>query len=252
MHFAPIGENPQNILDMGTGTGIWAIEMGDLYPGASILGMDLSPIQPQWVPPSVKFMVDDVESPWLRPLNHFDYIHARHTVMAIRNWPQLMRRVYDHLKPGGWFELQEIHHRPQCHDGSMPPDHPVAQYWDLVTSGLAALGVDFNAALSLADMMRNAGFINVETRIFHVPIGIWPKNKVLKMVGLYWRTILVDGLSPIALGPYTRGLRWTKEQVDVWLVHVRQAYMEGWVHAHMPLFVICGQKPGVGVATCPP
>lgn len=26
LHFAPIGENPQNILDMGTGTGIWAIE----------------------------------------------------------------------------------------------------------------------------------------------------------------------------------------------------------------------------------
>jgi hypothetical protein len=26
LHFAPIGQNPQNILDMGTGTGIWAIE----------------------------------------------------------------------------------------------------------------------------------------------------------------------------------------------------------------------------------
>lgn len=26
LHFAPIGEGSQNILDMGTGTGIWAIE----------------------------------------------------------------------------------------------------------------------------------------------------------------------------------------------------------------------------------
>jgi methylase of polypeptide subunit release factors len=26
LHFAPIGDNPQNILDMGTGTGIWAID----------------------------------------------------------------------------------------------------------------------------------------------------------------------------------------------------------------------------------
>lgn len=73
--------------------------VGDLYPGASILGIDLSPIQPEWVPPSVKFMVDDVESPWLRPLNHFDYIHARHTVMAIKNWPQLMGRVYEYVFP---------------------------------------------------------------------------------------------------------------------------------------------------------
>lgn len=26
LHFAPIGPNPQNVLDMGTGTGIWCIE----------------------------------------------------------------------------------------------------------------------------------------------------------------------------------------------------------------------------------
>lgn len=30
LHFAPIGKNPQNVLDMGTGTGIWAIE--SLFP----------------------------------------------------------------------------------------------------------------------------------------------------------------------------------------------------------------------------
>lgn len=30
LHFAPIGPDPQNILDMGTGTGIWAIESKSL------------------------------------------------------------------------------------------------------------------------------------------------------------------------------------------------------------------------------
>jgi len=140
-----------------------------------------------------------------------------------------------------------MHHSPQCHDDSMPPDHAVAQYWDLITEGLGALGVNLNATLLLADLMREAGFVNVQTRIFHVPIGLWPKNMILKMVGLYWRTILVDGLSPIALGPYTRGLNWGKEQVDSWLVEVRKAYMEGWVHSHMPLHIIYGQKPRPGV-----
>ncbi len=71
--------------------------MGDLYPGATVLGVDLSPIQPEWVPPNVKFMVDDVESPWLRPINHFDYVHARHIVMAIKDWPKLMRRVFEYV-----------------------------------------------------------------------------------------------------------------------------------------------------------
>lgn len=31
LHLAPIGSNPQSILDLGTGSGIWAIEMG-LHP----------------------------------------------------------------------------------------------------------------------------------------------------------------------------------------------------------------------------
>lgn len=83
-------------------------------------------------------------------------------------------------------------------------------------------------------------------------MGSWPKNKVLKMVGFHWRTILIDGLSPIALGPYTRGLGWTKEEVDVWLVKVKNAYMEGGVHAHMPIHIICGQKPDVGASTTLP
>jgi hypothetical protein len=148
-----------------------------------------------------------------------------------------------HLKPGGWFELQEIHHFPYCHDGSMPPDHKVTEFWGNIIEALARLSVNFNATLLLADMMREAGFTNVTTRIFHVPIGTWPKNKVLKMVGLYWRTILIDGLQPIALGPMTRGLGWSREQVEVWLIEVRKAYMEGWVHSHMPLHIICGQKP---------
>jgi hypothetical protein len=29
LHLAPIGKNPHRILDLGTGTGIWAIEMGE-------------------------------------------------------------------------------------------------------------------------------------------------------------------------------------------------------------------------------
>jgi methylase of polypeptide subunit release factors len=45
LHLAPLSD-PQRILDLGTGTGIWAIDMADKYPSASVLGTDLSPVQP--------------------------------------------------------------------------------------------------------------------------------------------------------------------------------------------------------------
>ena len=48
LHLAPIDDKPGKILDVGTGTGIWAIEMGDDYPSAEVIGTDLSPTQPSW------------------------------------------------------------------------------------------------------------------------------------------------------------------------------------------------------------
>lgn len=48
--FAPIKKQElKRVLDVGTGTGIWAIEVADKYPDAQVLGNDLSPVQPNWV-----------------------------------------------------------------------------------------------------------------------------------------------------------------------------------------------------------
>jgi hypothetical protein len=48
-------------LDVGTGTGSWAIQFADKHPEAIVLGVDLSPIQPCMVPPNLVFQVDNLE-----------------------------------------------------------------------------------------------------------------------------------------------------------------------------------------------
>jgi hypothetical protein len=50
--------------------------VGDEYPSAQILGIDLSPIQPAWVPSNVKFRVDDVTLDWMEPENFYDFVHV--------------------------------------------------------------------------------------------------------------------------------------------------------------------------------
>ena len=37
LFLAPLPSNPQHILDVGTGTGIWAINAADKYPSASVI-----------------------------------------------------------------------------------------------------------------------------------------------------------------------------------------------------------------------
>ncbi|KAK1722730.1 hypothetical protein CaCOL14_000065 [Colletotrichum acutatum] len=37
-------DGPGRILDVGTGTGIWAIDFGDQYPKSKVIGTDFSPV----------------------------------------------------------------------------------------------------------------------------------------------------------------------------------------------------------------
>jgi hypothetical protein len=49
LFLAPVKpETTERVLDMGTGTGLWAIELADRFPDATVTGVDLSPIQPIW------------------------------------------------------------------------------------------------------------------------------------------------------------------------------------------------------------
>jgi len=103
LHAASI-KNPQRVLDFGTGTGIWVIDFADEFPSATVVGTDLSPIQPSWVPPNLEFFVDDVENAWTYNSNEtFDYVHGRAMSGSIKDWSKLYNQAFTHLKPGGWI-----------------------------------------------------------------------------------------------------------------------------------------------------
>ncbi|KFY92876.1 hypothetical protein V498_04686 [Pseudogymnoascus sp. VKM F-4517 (FW-2822)] len=246
LFYAPIGENPQKILDIGTGTGIWAIEVGDLYPSAHILGIDLTPIQPLWVPPNVEFIVDDCEKDWLT--GDVDLAHFRFMAMILRDIPGVLGHAYKSLRPGGWIELQELHGHPYCDDGTMSRDDPFKQLYDLAGQAYQKFGMSTALPAQLKPLLLDAGFQNIHCKIMKVPIGTWAKDKTMRLIGLYQKTVVGDFIPTLAGRPFEAlGMSQVEEQVTLALA--RKALNDANVHRYFNYYFWYAQKPGLGGAT---
>jgi hypothetical protein len=65
----------------------------------------------------------------------------------------------------------------------MKDDYNVEKFLRFIKEGLAVFGVDLPAVTGNAQRLRDAGFVNVEEKVFKIPLGTWPKNKTMKMIG---------------------------------------------------------------------
>ncbi|CAH0052989.1 unnamed protein product [Clonostachys solani] len=253
--FAPVGnilESGAEVLDLGTGTGKWCMELADIYTESEFHGMDLSPIQPDWVPDNVMFVVDDIEheAGWTYPENHFDFIHIRHTLHSIQDRKELWNRIYRHLKPGGWFEIQEFHYTAACDDDSCDGPFAFRDFLGFLGDGMAALGSDLHGILKSENEISEAGFQNVQTKSLKCPVLPWAKTGKKSVCGHMLRESILWGLKGLARRPFGEGLGWTSIQIEMFLVDVRRSMTEvdpanglPRFHTYWPFHIIYGQKP---------
>ncbi|KAJ5096448.1 S-adenosyl-L-methionine-dependent methyltransferase [Penicillium alfredii] len=255
-------EHPQSILDIGTGTGIWAIEMADEYPMTEVIGVDLSPIQPGWsdflsclsegyyeltvirVPPNLRFIIDDANQPWIFPSQHFDFIHIRGMCGSVENWPSFLRQCYDHLKPGGRIELAEIVPRAHCDDDSMPENCYLLK-WQKEFHRLTAIqGRDWDIMPRMPKLLEEALFDQIEPSEQNCPIGTWPKDPKLKEIGRYFRAQFADSaLDSYSLALFTRFSDWKPTEVQVLMAHVRSELNSNKIHWYTKFSFVTAQKP---------
>ncbi|KAK8237765.1 methyltransferase domain-containing protein [Phyllosticta capitalensis] len=239
---APISKNTKRVLDIGTGTGIWAIEMGDEFPEAEIFGNDLSPEQPSWVPTNVRFHVDDVEDTWYYE-KKFDFIFSRYMVSSIGDWPKLVKNIYDNLEPGGWAEFQDFDLLYYSDDDSMNPNTEIYKWIMLWLEASRKIGRDPRPGPQLEGWMKEQGFVNVRHERIKFPIGPWPKDKDKKELGMFNLMQTLEGLEAYTLRLFTQVHGWRREEIDVVVAKVRSEIMSRWLHSQFDLHVVYGQKP---------
>ncbi len=144
---------------------------------ANVIGIDISPVRPEWPPCNVSFLTEDVEEPWETVPDTLDYIHLRHMALCIRDMPRLLAQAHRALKPGGWIELQEFLSITDSDDGSKPDEYKYDEYVRLLGEGLSKLGIDLHGPQKNEDLLKGAGFVKVENRAYKVPIGPWRNEK---------------------------------------------------------------------------
>ncbi|RPA77154.1 S-adenosyl-L-methionine-dependent methyltransferase [Ascobolus immersus RN42] len=244
LYLAPIGNNPQRILDVGTGTGIWAIDMAYRFPSATVIGNDLSPTQPNYVPPNLYFEVDDVEAEWIHRPNSFDFIHVRGLYGCVRDWPKFYDEAYRALRPGGYIEQVEMSVVLESDDNSLPEDG-IFKLWGKVS---VDAGETFGKTLRICDLMKgyieDAGFEGVTQRVYKWPIGPWAKGTKMKEIGAWNRMQWEEGIEGWAIMLLTKVLGWSFTEVQAYLGRMRQAMNDPKQHAYHRLKVVYGRKPG--------
>ncbi|RDA92019.1 hypothetical protein CP533_0998 [Ophiocordyceps camponoti-saundersi (nom. inval.)] len=240
LFYAPV-ENPRRILDIGTGTGIWAIQVGDQYPGAHVMGIDLTPIQPIWVPPNVEFLVDDCYEDWLTN-ETVDLVHFRFMAVILRDISTVLGHAFKSLRPGGWVEFHELHGEPFCDDGTMKEDDAFRRLYQLAGDAYAKLGYNTTIAARLEPLLREAGFRNVHCRVMRVPIGVWARDETLRLIGLYQKTAVEEFISTFAGRPF-EALGISTAEVQLVLALARKALDDTGVHRYFNYYFWYAQKP---------
>ncbi|KAL2132740.1 hypothetical protein VTI74DRAFT_3423 [Chaetomium olivicolor] len=246
LHLAPLKEeNLQKILDVGTGTGIWAIDMGDRYPRAEITGIDVSPIQPSWVPPNVRFELDDANLDWTWRDNTFDFIHSRMMIGTISDWAKYFREAFRCCKPGGWIESHEASFKWRSDTQDIPGDSAMGQWEKVFWEG----GKKFGRTFRVVDddlqqkYMAEAGFVDIVVKDIKVAFGDWPRDKQMKEAGRWAKMTLLADVEGYLLYMWNAVMGWSKEEIQVFIGYLKHQWNVEGLNPYFIRRVVYGRKP---------
>ncbi|KAL5334887.1 methyltransferase [Aspergillus crustosus] len=231
-------------LDLGCGTGIWAIDVAKLYPDAFVAGVDLAPIQPANHPRNCEFYAPfDFESPWAMGEDSWDLIHLQMGCGSVVGWPNLYRRVFAHLRPGAWFEQVEIDFEPRCDDRSL--EGMALHHWYQCLKQATAetqRPIAHSSRETIKDL-EEAGFTEINHQIVGLCLNPWHENEHERKVARWYNLAVSESIETLSLAPFSRVYNWPLERIQKLAADVKSEAFNKEIHAYNILHIYQARKP---------
>ncbi|RSL70782.1 hypothetical protein CEP54_001646 [Fusarium duplospermum] len=264
LHLAPLKDDIQKALDIGTGTGkcrhlmkcliaiiltssqVYGLcdDFADEYPQCEVIGTDISPIQPGWVPPNCKFEIEDCNQEWTFDAESFDYVHFRYLIGCIPDWTALFKQAYRALKPGGWIESFEVSPTMVSDDNTVAPDSALAQWDKIFIEASKKIGNSFTVVADQVQKraIEEAGFINIKEWNGKCPMSPWPKDPKLREIGRFGQVYGTQDPEGF-INFIAAFLGWTPEEIQLYLSRLRGELRNPKIHPYAFLKTVWAQKP---------
>ena len=158
------------MLDLGCGSAVWTAAVAMKLPETHVVGIDITPPAGDFGLDNLTFVTANIEEPWdfaTDKMNRCDLITARVLVSAIRDWPSMIRRCYEHLKPGGWIEIPDVTIGTYSDTFDWRDESSALMRWyQCYRRGASAIGIDGFANKKRAEHLAAAHFTQISEEFF--------------------------------------------------------------------------------------
>lgn len=169
--------------------------------------------------------------------------HSNTLSRCVADWPSFIRQIYDHVKPGGYFESHESAVWARSDDGSLKEDSALMEWQQAVNFAGEKSGRELNIYHKLKDWMIAAGFEDVNLSIYALPFSPWPRDPHLKALGKYQAVQLQQAIDSYSLRLYTQVLGWSSDVATIHNAVVKRELRDKKLHAYVQTYSLTRPFP---------